>query len=140
VAGTPEGNPGEQAPAPRQAPAPTHAASPSPQPPRGWRAQLRHAFAVEKPGPAEPTPEERAALEPLIREVRKRGLVGPAVLFLESVAPLNNVGAQTLHFMQPMATAVLDPVRYATLAKYLERRGSVAWVVQELQRDTSTGA
>jgi len=103
-------------------------------PSRGWRAQLRHAFAVEKPGPAEPTPEERAALEPLIAEVRKRGLVGPAVLFLESVAPLNNVGAQALHFMQPIATAVLDPVRYATLTKYLERRGSVAWVVGELQR------
>jgi hypothetical protein len=108
-------------------------------PPRGWRAQLRHAFAVERSGPAEPTPEERAALEPLIAEVRKRGLVGPAVLFLESVAPLNNVGAQALHFMQPIATAVLDPVRYATLAKYLERRGSVAWVVGELQRDTAAG-
>jgi hypothetical protein len=37
--------------------------------------------------------------------------------------------------MQPIATAVLDPVRYATLAKYLERRGSVAWVVGELQRE-----
>ena len=138
MAGTPEGNPGERASSPRQDPAPAHPAPP--QPPRGWRAQLRHAFAVEKPGPAEPTPEERAALEPLLREVRKRGLVGPAVLFLESVAPLNNVGAQALHFMQPIATAVLDPVRYATLAKYLERRGSVAWVVGELQRDTATGA
>jgi len=30
---------------------------------------------------------------------------------------------------------VLDPVRYATLARYLERRGSVAWVVAELRRD-----
>ena len=108
-------------------------------PPRGWRAQLRHAFAVETPGPAEPTPEERAALEPLIAEVRKRGLVMPAVFFLESVAPLNNVGAQALHFLQPVATAVLDPVRYATLAKYLERRGSVAWVVGELQRETAAG-
>ena len=96
---------------------------------------LRHAFAVEPPGPAEPSPEERAALDPLLAEVRRRGLVAPTVLFLESCAPLNTVGAQALHFMQPFATAVLDPVRYATLSRYLERRGSVEWVVGELRRD-----
>ena len=104
--------------------------------PSRLRAALRHAFAVEPAGPAEPSPEERAALDPLIAEVRRRGMVCPAVLFLESVSPLNNVGAQSLHFMQPFATAVLDPVRYAVLVKYLERRGSIAWVVKELQRDT----
>jgi hypothetical protein len=98
------------------------------------RDALRHAFAVERPGPCEPSPEERAALEPLIAEVRRRGLAGPAVLFLESVEPLNNVGAQSLHFLQPIATAVLDPMRYATLARYLERRGSVAWIAGELRR------
>jgi hypothetical protein len=95
---------------------------------------LRHAFAVEPSGPAEPTPDERAALDPLLAEIRRRGLVAPAVIFLESCAPLNTVGAQALHFMQPFATAVLDPVRYATLSRYLERRGSIEWVVRELQR------
>jgi hypothetical protein len=105
--------------------------------PRGRRlaSALRHAFAVEPPGPAEPSPEERAAIEPLISEVRRRGLVAPAILFLESCAPLNTVGAQALHFMQPFATAVLDPERYATLSRYLERRGSVEWVVGELRRE-----
>ena len=105
----------------------------------GLRAALRHAFAVEPAGPAEPTPEERAALEPLIAEVRRRGMATPAVLFLEGCAPLNGVGAQALHFLQPFATAILDPVRYATLARYLERRGSVAWLVRELQRDGRDG-
>ena len=100
---------------------------------------LRHAFAVEPPGPAEPSPEERAALEPLIAEVRRRGMAAPAVLFLEGCAPLNGVGAQALHFLQPFATAILDPVRYATLARYLERRGSVAWVVRELERGRPAG-
>jgi hypothetical protein len=103
--------------------------------PSRLRNTLRHAFAVEPPGPAVPSPEERAALDPLIAEIRRRGLVTPAVFFLESVEPLNNVGAQALHFMQPFATAVLDPVRYAVLVKYLERRGSITWVAQELQRE-----
>lgn len=104
---------------------------------RTFREALRHAFFIEPPGPAEPTPEERAALEPLIREVRRRGMARPAVLFLESVRPLNGVGAQALHFMQPFATAVLDPVRYATLASYLERRGSIEWLAQELEKSPS---
>ncbi len=111
--------------------------TPTPPPRRTFREALRHAFAVEPPGPAEPTPEERAAIEPLIAEVRRRGMTGPAILFLESVAPLNNIGAQALHFMQPMATAVLDPVRYRVLSGYLERRGSIQWMVQELQREPS---
>jgi hypothetical protein len=113
---------------------------PSHAPKRDLRAALRHAFAIEPPGPAEPTPEERAALEPLLAEVRRRGLVAPAALFLESSAPLNAVGAQALHFLQPIATAVLDPLRYATLSRYLERRGSVEWIVGELRRDPSPGA
>ena len=105
--------------------------------PSRLRAILRHAFAVEHPGPAVPSPEERAALDPLIAEIRRRGLVTPAVFFLESVEPLNNVGAQALHFMQPFATAVLDAVRFDVLTKYVERRGSITWFVQELQRDSA---
>ena len=104
--------------------------------PSRLRNTLRHAFAVEPPGPAVPSPEERAALDPLIAEIRRRGLVTPAVFFLESVEPLNNVVAQALHVMQPFATAVLDPVRYAVLVKYLERRGSITWLAQELQRES----
>jgi hypothetical protein len=103
--------------------------------PRSWRQALRHAFAVEPPGPAEPTPEERAALDPLVAEVKRRGMARPALLFLESVRPLNGLGAQALHFMQPFATAVLDPVRYATLARYLERRGSIEWLAQQFERE-----
>jgi hypothetical protein len=72
--------------------------------------------------------------KPAVASHRRRGLAAPAVIFLESCAPLNTVGAQALHFMQPFATAVLDPVRYATLSRYLERRGSIEWVVRELQR------
>ena len=103
------------------------------------RDTLRHAFAVEPPGPAEPSPDERAALDPLVAEIRRRSLAGPAALFLEGLTPLNGIGAQALHFMQPFATAVLDPVRYATLTRYLERRGSIAWLVAELHREVPSG-
>ncbi|MFO0961371.1 MAG: hypothetical protein U0625_00540 [Phycisphaerales bacterium] len=113
--------------------APTPDATPAR--PRGWRAALRHAFAVEPPGPAEPTTAQRAALDPLIAEIRRRGMAMPAGVFLESLRPLNGVGAQTMHFMQPFATAVLDPLRYQALAEYLQRRGSIEWILRELQRE-----
>lgn len=99
-----------------------------------FKQAWKHAFAIEPEGPAEPTAEELAALQPLINEVRKRGMATPAVLFLETVRPLNNIGAQALHFMQPFATAVLDPVRYETLSKYLEKRGSIEWLARELEK------
>jgi hypothetical protein len=105
--------------------------------PERFKQAWRDAFWVEPPGPAEPTPEERAALDPLIREIKKRGMATPALLFLESVRPLNGIGAQALHFMQPFATAVLDPVRYETLSKYLEKRGSVEWLARQLESDQS---
>jgi hypothetical protein len=108
---------------------------PAPDHPRGWRAALRHAFAIEPPGPAEPTPAQREALDPLLREIRRRGMAMPAGVFLESLHPLNGVGAQTMHFMQPFATAVLDPLRYQALAEYLQRRGSIEWILNELQRE-----
>jgi hypothetical protein len=100
---------------------------------RPWLDALRNAFAVEPPGSAEPTPEERAALDPLVREIRRRGMAAPAALFLSGMTPLNGIGAQALHFMQPFATAVLDPVRYGVLARFLERRGSIEWLVRELE-------
>lgn len=106
---------------------------------RTFREALRHAFAVDPPGPAEPSPEERAALDPLIAEVRKRGMTRPALLFLESVRPLNRVGAQALHFMQPFATAVLDPVRYEVLSQYLERRGSIEWLALQFEDEQPQG-
>ena len=64
-------------------------------------------------------------------------MAGPAVLFLESVTPLNGIGAQALHFLQPFATAILDPVRYDALGRFLGRRGSIEWLVRELSHADS---
>ena len=95
---------------------------------------LKHAFAVEAPGPAIPTADELAALDPLLKEVVRRRMVQPAILFLESMRGLNFVAGQTMHFFQPFATAVVDPVRFETLARYCERRGSIDWLCDELTR------
>lgn len=58
---------------------------------------LKHAFAVDPPGPAEPTPAQRAAVDRVCFEITKRHLSTPALLFLETFRPLNYLGSQVLH-------------------------------------------
>lgn len=95
---------------------------------------LKRAFAVDPPGPAEPDPQERAALESILAEIARRRMTGPAILFLESMRGMNAIASQAMVFLQPFATVVLDQARYDALARYLERRGSIDWICDELAR------
>ena len=80
---------------------------------------LKHAFAIEPEGPVEPTEAQRAVIDRLCRHVVARGLVTPALVFLESVRPLNYVAAQTLQFFAPVVSAVADARAYQELANFL---------------------
>lgn len=94
---------------------------------------LKHAFAIEAEGPLEPTPSQRAVIDRLCQVVVERGLVTPALIFLETVHPLNYVSAQTLHFFAPIISTMADPAAARELAEFLEHRGSVAWLCQRIQ-------
>ncbi|HEY3245918.1 MAG TPA: hypothetical protein VGM03_21460 [Phycisphaerae bacterium] len=97
---------------------------------RNW---LRHAFAVEPPGPAEPDDAERAAVDRIVLEIGRRGLITPALLFLETGRNLNYVGAALLHYVGPFATALLNPQHYQAFATFLERRGSIDYLCGRLE-------
>ncbi len=97
------------------------------------RASLRHAFAVEPAGPAIPDEVEREVVERILNAIVKRGMTGPTLLMLESMRPLNYVSAQALHYFTPFASVIIDPTALRSFAKYLERRGSVAWMSQRLE-------
>jgi hypothetical protein len=94
---------------------------------------LKHAFAIEAEGPVTPTPSQSAVIDRLCGLVVERGLTTPALIFLESVHPLNYVSAQTLHFFAPIISAIADPAAARELAEFLEHRGSVAYLCQRLQ-------
>jgi hypothetical protein len=89
---------------------------------------LKHAFAVEPRGPAEPTPEQQAVVEKLCHEVVRRQLTTPALMFLEMSRPLNFVGSQALHFFAPFIAAVTDAEGHRHLAAFLEHRGSIDYI------------
>ena len=47
------------------------------------KAKLKHAFAVDEPGAAEPTPEQQPAVDWFCRQVSRRRLTVPGLVALE---------------------------------------------------------
>jgi hypothetical protein len=99
-----------------------------------WRQHLRHAFAVEKPGIAQPNDLQKAVVERLCAEIVRRHLATPAIVFLEMSKPLNYLGSQAMQFFAPLVTSVMDGQGYRVLAEFLEQRGSIAYICQRLDQ------
>jgi hypothetical protein len=115
-------------------PHPADSAPPSPQRwPRRVANWFRHAFSTVDDGPAEPTPEEAAVVDRVLSAVVERGLTTPALLMIESVRPLNYVGAQAMRFFQPLAEVVLPAAGYQLFTGFLERRSSIDYLSRRLQ-------
>jgi len=105
----------------------------------GW---LKHAFAVEPPGPAEPTPPQAEVAEKLCAEIVRRHLTTPALTFLEMSRPLNFIGAQAMHFFAPLVEALTDAEGHRHFAAFLEQRGSIDYLcrrIEELEADEMKG-
>lgn len=96
----------------------------------GW---LQHAFAVDPPGAAEPNEVQRRIVDRVCRSVAGRGLAQPALLYLEVARPLNYLSAQAMHFFRPIVTALLSAEEYDEFAAFLEKRGSVDYLVAQLE-------
>lgn len=94
---------------------------------------LKHAFAVDPPGPAEPIGEQRAVVEKVCREVVRRRLTTPALAFIEMSRPMNYLGAQALHFFAPFVAAVTDSQGHRHFAAFLENRGSIDYICRRIE-------
>ena len=68
--------------------------------------ELRHAFAVEPIGAVEPTDAQRKLIDQLCREIARRRLTAPAILYLEMSRPLGFVTAQAIHFFSPIISVM----------------------------------
>jgi len=108
--------------------------------------RLRHAFAVDPPGPAEPTEAQREAAEWVCRKIVERQLALPAHVFMEMARPLSYISSQAMHYSQPLVWSVTpDGVSegYRHLAQFLERRGAVEWIlnrIDELDHERKNGS
>src|SRR3989449_11304599 len=91
----------------------------------GLTARIRHAFALE-PGGRPLSPEDVALLERVAATVVERGMATPAILFLESVGPMNFLGSQALHFFTPILEVVFPQRDVERVAQLLERRDTLS--------------
>jgi len=94
---------------------------------------FKHAFAIDPPGPAQPTETQRMVIDKLCAEVVRRHLTTPAMLMLEMNRPFNYVTPQLLHFFLPMPSIVTDTAGYQQFTLFLEQRGSIDYLVQRLE-------
>jgi len=91
------------------------------------------------PGPTdpgkEPIPaEEDEILEKLAKKVVEWRMAVPAILFLESVKPLNYIGAQAMVFFEPIVQTIFNFRDYDTLRIAMERRENVENLLQKIEK------
>ncbi len=58
----------------------------------------------------------------------------PAILFLESVKPLNYVGSQMMAFFEPFVQAIFSWKDYDEFRKMMEERGTVERLLQRIEQ------
>ncbi len=95
----------------------------------------RHAFAIPTPPPV--CDDDRHLLSALAREIARRGLTTPAIFLFEMSRPLGFLGAQALHFLAPVITAVVPRSKLAQVTKLLERRDIADLLIAALEHPGS---
>ena len=94
---------------------------------------LKHAFAVDPPGPAEPTDAQRQAIDRLVDEVIRRQLATPTLMALEMSRPLNFIGSQAMHFFTPFVSVFANTRGYRHFAEFLELRGAIPYICDAIE-------
>ena len=121
--------------------------------PRGFRAWLRHAFAVDNYEESSLSDEEKDILDSLARRIHKKRMASPAIIWVESHRHFNWLGSQLLIVFQPvydMSQVFLNPLLrhlgiYVSpgdiikLASVMEKRYSVEYFIQRLEAYAAGG-
>lgn len=75
------------------------------------------------------------------REVVRRRLTMPCILFLESVKPLNVIGSQFLYFLDPIVHLFVPFPDLPRIARLLEERDSIERLVSAIEaREADEGS
>ncbi|MBN2056038.1 hypothetical protein JW905_14005 [bacterium] len=100
---------------------------------RRIRSELKNAFAVRSEERVL-TAEEEALLDTIAGAIVKRSLTVPALMFLETIKPLNMVGSQIMAFFEPFADSLLKGKGYSMLRDLLEDRRCVSTLIERIER------
>lgn len=105
----------------------------------------KSAFGPEELPPEEEelAPAEREMLQKIAQKVVDMRLIVPAILFLESVKPLNYIGSQVMVFFEPFAGAIfsfrtvhmsgIELNEYDLFRRMMEKRDNVERLLQKIE-------
>ncbi|MGE3152508.1 MAG: hypothetical protein AB7G48_09255 [Nitrospiraceae bacterium] len=106
---------------------------------RKLRPQLAHAFAVHPEGRLL-SREDEALLERLASTIIDRRMAMPALLFFESMGPMNFLGSQVLHFLTPLLNLACHAAEFDHAARLLERRDTIPRLIALIEAKASVAA
>jgi hypothetical protein len=96
---------------------------------------FKHAFATE----GEKLEDgDTVLIRKLADFVVRRNMSVPAVMFLESVRPLNFVGSQAMVFFKPILSRFFSRDEYDKIAIILEKREVVDLLIKEIEQKADT--
>jgi len=99
---------------------------------------FRHIFSTQPKGAKETekglTPEQQEILDKIAKKVVLWKMSTPAILFLESVKPLNYIGSQMLVFFEPFVQTLFSWKEYDEFRKIMEERENVERLLQTIEK------
>ena len=94
----------------------------------------KNAFATGKREPKPLTPRQEEILDRLAAKVVEWKMTAPAILFLESVKPLNYVGSQVLVFFAPFVNTLFTVQDYDEFTALMEERENIERLLQRIEQ------
>jgi hypothetical protein len=80
------------------------------------------------------TPQQEEILLKIARKVIHWKMSVPAILFLESVKPLNYVGSQMMAFFEPFVETLFSWKDYDEFRKMMEERETIERLLQKIEQ------
>jgi hypothetical protein len=80
------------------------------------------------------TPHQEEILDKIARKVIYWKMSVPAILFLESVKPLNYIGSQMMAFFEPFVQTLFTWKDYEEFRKMMEERGTIELLLQKIEK------
>lgn len=93
-----------------------------------WR---KESFKIES---TPLTPEQEQILDRIAKKVVYWKMTTPAILFLESVKPMNYVGSQMLVFFEPFVQTLFNVKEYNEFIKIVEERENVERLLVKIEK------
>ncbi|MFC1587172.1 hypothetical protein ACFL54_02580 [Planctomycetota bacterium] len=97
-----------------------------------FKKSLAHAFKVTD-GREDVTEKDIALLDRLANFVVNRRMTSPAILFLQTVVPLNFVGSSIMTFFRPTLGWLFNREEYERLERLLEKRCCLELLTERIE-------